>query len=163
MLLANTTGSQNVLYSDLFSVNPSNGTLTAAKIQTDSATFNNQFILNAGVTEAYNSVSPTGANVTMNLLTGGVFDVTMTQNCTAVFTNVNTSNNYITGVSVFVTQGATPYIFSNAIVNGSDPLTIKWQGGNPPTGTATSTEVYGFSIVRKNGTYTVYGQTISFN
>lgn len=163
LLLANTTGSQNVLYSDLFSVNPSNGTLTAAKIQTDSATFNNQFILNAGVTEAYNSVSPTGANVTMNLLTGGVFDVTMTQNCTAVFTNVNTSNNYITGVSVFVTQGATPYIFSNAIVNGSDPLTIKWQGGNPPTGTATSTEVYGFSIVRKNGTYTVYGQTISFN
>jgi hypothetical protein len=61
-----------------------------------------------------------------------------------------------------VTQGTTPYSISGVRINSGSTLTIKWQGAIVPTGDASSTNVFAFSIVRKNGVYDVYGQTISF-
>jgi len=162
LLLANSIGVQNLKYASSFYANPSTGVLTVPSLEiANSAVFNRQFILNTSVTEKFNPIIGS-ATTTLDLITGGVFDITLNQNTTVNFTNVSTANNYITGVTVFVTQGTTPYSISGVRINSGSTLTIKWQGAIVPTGDASSTNVFAFSIVRKNGVYDVYGQTISF-
>lgn len=152
----------NLNSSNLTSTNLTSGNLTSNNIVVnDTLTLSNGFTMTGGATESF--VPVTGTSTTaLNLTSSGVFNVTLSQNSTAAFSSINTNNNFITGITVFVTQGTTGYTFSSATVNGGGTLTIKWAGGTVPTPSTSATDVFTFSIAKVGGVYTVYGQSIKF-
>ena len=83
---------------------------------------------------------------------------------TLALTNVPTTNGRIATVSLILPQGATPRRPSaNAIsINGTSFL-VNWVGGNTAiTPTASKTDIFNFTILRRSSTYTVSG-TLSAN
>ena len=83
---------------------------------------------------------------------------------TFALTNVPTTNGRIATVSLILPQGATPRRPSaNAIsINGTSFL-VNWVGGNTAiTPTASKTDIFNFTVLRRSGTYTVSG-TLSAN
>jgi hypothetical protein len=73
------------------------------------------------------------------------------------------SNGQSTCVTVFLTNGATPYYISNVTVDGS-AVTPKYQGGSAPTsGNPNSVDVYAFNIIKTaNATYSVFASQTQF-
>jgi len=74
-------------------------------------------------------------------------------------TNVPTTNGRITTVSLILPQGATARRpSSNAIsINGTSTL-VNWVGGNTAiTPTASKTDIFNFTILRRSNTFTVAG------
>lgn len=61
------------------------------------------------------------------------------------------SNQSVITFSIFVNQPATPRVFGNTITIGdgtsSVTPTIKWQAGSPPTGNASSIDVFNFILI----------------
>jgi hypothetical protein len=69
----------------------------------------------------------------------------------------------ITGVTVIVDQGATPYGISNIQINGGSVQTIRWAGGTTNVGTASNTDVMSFSLINLDGTnYRILGQISNY-
>ena len=85
-----------------------------------------------------------------------------TGNITANVQNFNIPSGTISCVTVWMDQGATPYI-ANLIQINSSVRTIKWQGSTlPPPGNANKQDVISFTILNNSGTYTVLGQLATF-
>lgn len=100
--------------------------------------------------------------VTHNTLNGSVFYHTSpVANFTPNFTNVPTTDNYATVMVLFVVQGSTPYIPTSAQINGS-AVAILWAGGAAPTGTASQTNMFSFSLMRVSGAWTILATTASY-
>lgn len=103
------------------------------------------------------------SNVTHNIAGGGVFyHVAPLNNFTPDFTNVNTSNNRTTVVTLIIPQGETAKMPTSVKVNGS-PTSVSWQGSSEaPAGTANKIDVVSFSLIRQSATWTVLGQSASY-
>lgn len=83
-------------------------------------------------------------------------------NWTANFTNVSTTDNRTFVATIIVSQGATGYIPSAVQIDGS-AQTIKWVNSTAPTGTASKTEIFAFSLVRTGGSWVqVLGQSATY-
>ena len=73
------------------------------------------------------------------------------------------SNGQSTCVTVFLTNGATPYYISNVTIDGASG-TPKYQGGSAPTaGNPNSVDVYTFNIIKTaSATYSVFASQTRF-
>jgi hypothetical protein len=61
-----------------------------------------------------------------------------------------------------MTQGSTAYYLNTIQVDGS-AVTPKWQGGAPTEGTASSINVYSFTIIKTaDATFTVLASVAAF-
>lgn len=74
----------------------------------------------------------------------------------ANFTNLPTTNGKVITMNIVVPQGATPYKITGCSIDGVIQ-TIKWFGGSAPSGTATKTDVWAFSIIRRANAWNVLG------
>ena len=96
--------------------------------------------------------------VTHDLSTGSVFyHSSISNNFTANFTNVPTTNDRALGVTLILAQGGTPYMSTALQIDGS-AQTIKWVNNITPTGTANKVDIVGFSLIRTGSAWTVLGQ-----
>ena len=111
-----------------------------------------------GVTDV--SVSTNTYNVDYN--NGNIFYATSAPSSgdfTLALTNVPTTNGRVTNITLILPQGATARRPSaNAIsINGTSTL-VNWVGGNTAiTPTASKTDIFNFTILRRSSTFTVAG------
>jgi hypothetical protein len=103
------------------------------------------------------------ANVSVDFAQTAIVYVTgATGNFSANVQNFNIPSGTISCVTVWISQGGTPYI-ANVIQINSSVRTINWQGGiSPPPGNANKQDVISFTILNNGGTYTVLGQLATF-
>jgi hypothetical protein len=73
------------------------------------------------------------------------------------FTNVSTAGDLVTEVKLIVPQGGTARVPTSVQVNGVSQ-TVKWLNGTAPTGNASKTDVFEFSLVYSGSTWTVLGK-----
>ena len=96
--------------------------------------------------------------VTHDLSTGSVFyHSSISNNFTANFTNVPTTNDRALGVTLILAQGGTAYMANVLQIDGTTQ-TIKWVNNSTPTGTANKVDIVGFSLIRTGSAWTVLGQ-----
>ena len=96
--------------------------------------------------------------VTHDLSTGSVFyHSSISNNFTANFTNVPTTNDRALGATLILAQGVTPYMANILQIDGT-AQTIKWVNNTTPTGTASKVDIVGFSFIRTGSAWTVLGQ-----
>ena len=96
--------------------------------------------------------------VTHDLSTGSVFyHSSISNNFTANFTNVPTTNDRALGVTLILAQGVTPYMANVLQIDGTTQ-TVKWVNNSTPTGTASKVDIVGFSLIRTGSAWTVLGQ-----
>lgn len=106
----------------------------------------------------------TGATgtVTHDVSTGAVFyHSSIAANFTPNFTNVSTTDNRTTVVSLILSQGSTPY-FANACQIGGTSQTIKWPNAAAPTPTASRLEYQTFALIRVGDAWSVTCQLASY-
>jgi hypothetical protein len=105
--------------------------------------------------DVFNTKTSATGTVTHDISTGLVFyHTSIAANFTANFTNVPTTANRTTVVSLILVQGATPYIPNSVQINGT-AATIKWQDATVPTGKANAVDVASFNLINVSGTFTV--------
>ena len=96
--------------------------------------------------------------VTHDLSTGSVFyHSSISNNFTANFTNVPTTNDRALGVTLILAQGGTAYMANLLQIDGTTQ-TVKWVNNSTPTGTANKVDIVGFSLIRTGSAWTVLGQ-----
>ena len=87
-------------------------------------------------------------------------------NIIANLQNLDLSSSHVTNISIVFDQGIDPYIVSDLEISDVAQV-IKWQGGNPPTGTSEGVDIFSFTIFNDSdsvsGQYTVLGQMINFS
>ena len=88
-------------------------------------------------------------------------------NITVALTNVPEDASKVHTVTMVVVQGGTPYNFASSFgVNGSS-ITCKWADATQPTGDASQTNVWTFTIINTSSTitpsWTVIGSKRTFN
>jgi hypothetical protein len=106
----------------------------------------------------------TGATGTVahDLSTGAVFyHSSIAANFTANFTNVATTDNRSTVVTLILSQGVTPY-FVNACQIDGVAQTIKWPAATAPTPVASRTEFQNFILARVSSSWIVTSSLSSF-
>jgi hypothetical protein len=81
-------------------------------------------------------------------------------NVTANITNVPTTNNRITSISMVVNQGVTGYIVNGLQIDGA-AQTIRWQANTVPTASTNRVDVFTFSLLRAANAWTVLGSATS--
>ena len=118
------------------------------------------------VTEVINStpVGATASTVTYDFSSGNIwYHGTASQNYTANFINVPTTNWRTITTTVVIAQGGTAYIPTSVKVNGT-ASTVKWAGGTA-SGSSNKVDIIGFSFIYTNsGIPTqVLGQINSFS
>lgn len=103
------------------------------------------------------------ANVAIDFAqTAIVYVSSATGNITANVQNFNIPSGTISCITVWMNQGATPYI-ANLIQINSSVKTINWQNSTTaPPGNANKQDVISFTILNNGGTYTVLGQLATF-
>ena len=82
-------------------------------------------------------------------------------NFVANFTSVPTTNNQVITFVLFLYQAATPYTITGVQIDGA-AQTVNWFDNITPTSIANKKEVFSFSLVRVNNTWTVHGSMSSF-
>jgi len=84
-----------------------------------------------------------------------------TANITANFTNVSTTADRATSVTVILSQSATPRIISAVQIN-TISSTINWANNVIPTGNANKHDIFGFSLIRSGSTWVTLGQMSTY-
>jgi len=82
-------------------------------------------------------------------------------NITANFTNVSTTNDRATSVTVILSQSATPRTISAVQIN-STSSTINWANKTTPTPNANQHDIFGFSLIRSGSTWITLGQMSTY-
>jgi hypothetical protein len=107
--------------------------------------------------ELLNTKTSATGTVVHDFSTGAIFyHTSISSNFTANFTNVPTTNNRATAVSLILSQGATPRIPSALQINSSN-VTILWQDNSIPTGNANKVDLASFTLIRVNTSWIVLG------
>ena len=84
-------------------------------------------------------------------------------NVTIALTGVPTEDNRAYTIAMIVEQGGTPYRFESSFgINGAS-YTVKWANVTQPSGDASKSNIWTFSILRVGGAFTVYGTSAVFN
>ena len=137
-------------------------TISGTLAVSSTATFNNNAIFDAGVQEAFDTLTGSSGVTAMDCDNGHVFYLTgAAGDITANFTNLELTAEYGTNVTVIINQGATPYEVT-AVQIGGAAQTINWQGGSAPTGNANGIDSFSFTILNDAGSYVVLGQMVDF-
>jgi hypothetical protein len=84
-----------------------------------------------------------------------------TANITANFTNMSTTSNRATSVTVILSQSATARIV-NAVQINTTSSTINWANNVIPTGNANKHDIFGFSLIRSGSTWITLGQMSTY-
>jgi hypothetical protein len=84
-----------------------------------------------------------------------------TANITANFTNVSTTTDRATSVTVILSQSATPRTISAVQIN-STSSTINWANKTTPTPNANQHDIFGFSLIRSGSTWVTLGQMSTY-
>lgn len=101
--------------------------------------------------------------VTHDISTATVFYHTnLSDNFTADFINVPTTNDRTISTALLLDQGATARIPNAVRING-DSQTIRWAGGSIPSGTPNYIDLVNFSLIRTSNTWVVLGSLGTFN
>lgn len=106
----------------------------------------------------------TGATgvVAHDVTTGAVFyHSSISANFTANFTNVATTDNRVTVVTLVLSQGSTPY-YANACQIDGVAQTIKWPSATAPTPVASRTEFQSFVLTRVASSWVVTSSIASY-
>jgi hypothetical protein len=82
-------------------------------------------------------------------------------NCIANYTNVPTTNNRSTTVSLVISQNNPAHI-ANSIQINDRPQTINWEGSLVPTGNIGNTDIITFTLIRTNNTWMVTGSLSTY-
>ena len=156
---ANLGAFQTYANTNLVTVNANIGTVNAGNLNVTGvaniAPISEKFVANTSPGLA--------ANVTIDFAQTAIVYVSgATGNITANVQNFNIPSGTISCVTVWMSQGGTPYI-ANLIQINSSVRTINWQGATtPPPGNANKQDVISFTILNNGGTYTVLGQLATF-
>jgi len=111
--------------------------------------------LSAGV---LNSKSGAFGTVDHDILSAGTvfYHTSVASNFVANFTNVPTTNNRSTAVSLVISQNNPAYICNGIQIN-SQSYTINWENSIEPTGNIGNTDIISFILMRTNNTWLVTG------
>jgi len=85
----------------------------------------------------------------------------ISDNFTANFTNISTTNNRTTSLALLLAQGSTAYIPTALQIDGV-AQSINWQGGTSPTGNANSIDIVSFTLLRTGSSWTVIGSLTTY-
>lgn len=128
----------------------------------------NHVLTVAGTSELQQSTEvlnvKTGATgiVTHDFTTGAIWYHTgVVAGFTANFTNIPTTNNRATVVTLMVLQGSTPYLPTSIQINGSAQQ-VNWLGGVQPNGTANKIDLISYTILRLNSAWSVIGSLSNY-
>ena len=137
---------------------------TGPNITTANLTITGNVVQNSAYYETYANVTNSGGNLTCNFVNGATFYATLTANVTVNFANVVATAGRVTGATIIVDQGATPYSVANLQINSGGVQTIKYAGGTGVnTGTASNTDVMSFSLISLDGTnWRILGQIANY-
>jgi hypothetical protein len=113
--------------------------------------------------ERYQTLNGAIGVVDHNCALGQIFNhIGITADFTANLTNLNLDTSYATNITLILNQGTTSYT-PTALQIGGVAQIIYWQGNTlPPDGSPNKKEVVSFSILNDGGTYTVFGQLVSY-
>lgn len=131
-----------------------------------SSSFNNSNFIGITTTQLsaniLNSISGAFGTVEHNILTAGTvfYHTNVVSNFVANFTNVPTTNNRSTTVSLVISQNNPVYICNGVQINGSTQ-TINWENSIEPTGSIGNTDLIAFTLIRTNNTWMVTGSLSS--
>ena len=145
----------------------SNGAFTSTNVTASNNITTNTFTATGLVTiqqttENITNTGNPGSSVTYDFNAGPTYYNTgMTQNWTANFTNVPTTQNKSVLVTLINNQGSTAYYPSTIQVNGTG-YTPKWLGGTSYTGNASQWDFLTFAIINIGGTITVLGSYATY-
>jgi len=84
-----------------------------------------------------------------------------TANITASFTNVSTTADTATSVTVILSQSATARTISAIQINTTSS-TINWSNKTTPTPNANQHDIFGFSLIRSGSTWVTLGQMSTY-
>jgi hypothetical protein len=145
---------------------PATATRLVGRSTTDTLTnktFGDKTTFEGGVIEGFSDLTGATGVVAHDTSNGHIFRHTsIAADFTANFTNLGLTNDHGTMVSLMLVQGGTAYI-PTAVQIGGAAQTILWQGGSPPSGTSSGTDIVSFSITQSGGSYTVLGQLTSYS
>ena len=146
------TTSANIASANIVTVNAGNLNVTGV---TNVAPISEKFVSNTN--------PALQANVTVDFAQTAIVYVTgATGNFTANVQNFYIPSGTISCVTVWVSQGGTPYV-ANLIQINNSINSINWQGAtSAPPGNANKQDVISFTILNNGGTYTVLGQLATF-
>lgn len=117
------------------------------------------------VIEVINSapIGATAATVTYDFSGGSIFyHGTASQNYTADFINIPTTNNRTITTTIILSQGSVAYTPTVVKIDGTTQ-SVKWAGGTA-SGTANGVDIIGFTFIRTSSTWTqVLGQINPFS
>jgi len=106
----------------------------------------------------------TGASgiVTHDFTSGAIwYHSNVSSGFTANFTNIPTTNNRTTVVTLIITQGATAYVPSAIQINGN-AQSINWLNSTAPTGNASKTDIISFTLIRVNSGWIATGSLSTY-
>lgn len=75
---------------------------------------------------------------------------------TVNFTNLPVTNGKVITMNIVVPQGSTPYKITGCNIDGVIQ-TIRWFGSSTPSGTASKTDIWAFSLIRRANVWLVLG------
>ena len=159
----------------------STSTLGGVKVDGSSITINNGVISAAAQGGSYSNITLSGTTtvqeiqeviqtksgatgiVTHDYSTGAIFYHTgVVSSFTVNATNVPTTSNRTTTLTLIIQQGSTNYIPSGFQINGTS-YSISWSGGITPSGVANKINYVTFFIINIGGTFVaVNGQLSSY-
>jgi hypothetical protein len=128
----------------------SNGTTISTPLTIDS------------VRETFSTGIVNSPDYTLDLSAGSTALITFAnQDFELDITNAPTSGTETIGVALIVEQGTTGYIPTSLTINGST-VTIQWINASVPTGNASQTDVFSFTLINNAGTYSALGSLSTF-
>jgi hypothetical protein len=118
-------------------------------------------------TEILNTKSFASGTVTHDFSTGAIwYHSSISANFTANFTNIPTTDNRTTVVTLILRQGGPENTYiPNAVQINSSSVTINWLGGEQPSGTPTGHDIVSFTLIRVSvpfGAWVVLGSLTSY-
>lgn len=118
---------------------------------------------NNGIIETFATHSGVLSTISLAATTShNLFLSSATNNKTLNVTSLTLTSGQGTNITAIWDQGSTPYMITALTINGSS-VTINWQGGSAPSGTANGVDVISFSIYYTGSAYVVTGQSVSFS
>ena len=136
------------------------GAVFTGNVTTANLTINGLTTL-AETTETLDTKSSVTGTVVHDFSTTAIwYYSSISGNVTANFTNVPTTNNRITSVSIVINQGGTGYIVNGLQIDGA-AQTIRWQANTVPTASTNRVDVFTFSLLRAADAWTVLGSATS--
>jgi len=145
-------GRNNVLaHDDSFILGSNIATTSANYTYVENLDVKKQTVFNGSIAERYSAVTPSSNTVTVDLLSGTTFNLTLTENV-STFNIQNYINGKVNSFALFVYQDATGGKAVNWDFTGK---TLKWS--NVPTVTVAASAVDFYTFITNDGGNTWYG------